>query len=77
MPHHLNKHRDKNVQIWEFDEDLEFSCYEVIEGHTQDVKCVRFVPQSQDLVSCSYDDTLKVWEQDDDTWHCTQTLKEH
>jgi WD40 repeat protein len=29
------------------------------------------------LVSCSYDDTMKVWQDDDDDWVCTETIKGH
>jgi WD40 repeat protein len=31
----------------------------------------------QVLVSCSYDDTIKVWLDDDDDWFCSETLKGH
>jgi len=38
---------------------------------------VKWKPNSQILFSASYDDTIKVWEQDDDDWICVQTLKGH
>lgn len=31
----------------------------------------------QILVSCSYDDTVKVWQEDNDDWVCTATLTGH
>jgi len=36
--------RDKTVWIWEYDDDYEFECCEVLEGHEQDVKMVRWIP---------------------------------
>merc|ERR1711976_96304 len=29
------------------------------------------------VVSCSYDDDIKVWKDEDDDWVCTDTLKSH
>lgn len=31
----------------------------------------------QVLASCSYDDTIKIWKDDDDDWQCTATLTGH
>jgi WD40 repeat protein len=31
-------------------------------------------PGGEQLVSCSYDDTIKCWASDGDEWVCTQTL---
>ena len=36
-------------------------CVSVLSGHTQDVKFVRFSTINNNLYSCSYDDTIKVW----------------
>ena len=70
--------RDKSIWIWEYDEDLEFQCHEVLNGHSQDVKMVKWVPGADyQLVSASYDDTIKLWEAEDDEWICKQTLSEH
>ena len=46
-------------------------------GHSQDVKSVLFDPNENRLVSCSYDDTIKFWEEDDDDWFCSETLVGH
>ncbi|KAJ9464037.1 putative cytosolic iron-sulfur protein assembly protein Ciao1 [Diplonema papillatum] len=57
-----------------------FDCLAVLSGHTQDVKHVLWHPDRPLLVSCSYDDTIKVWQEDPgekDEWTCTQTLKGH
>ena len=40
----------------------------------QDVKTVRWHPQGEVLVSASYDDTIKLWVEEDDEWVCAQTL---
>ena len=45
-----------------FQEDGCYACLNVLEGHTQDVKSVRFAPGRRDvLASCSYDGTVRVW----------------
>ena len=33
--------------------------------------------EPQILVSCSYDDTVKIWQEDNDDWVCTETLTGH
>jgi WD40 repeat protein len=39
---------------------------------------VRFHPHDDTLLSCSYDDTVKVWEDDEaGDWHCATTLTAH
>lgn len=39
---------------------------------------VKWVPGSDyQLVSCSYDDSIKVWDYEDDEYFCKQTLAEH
>ena len=40
----------------------------------QDVKCVRWHPQGEVLASASYDDSIKLWVDEDDEWVCAQTL---
>lgn len=40
----------------------------------QDVKAVAWHPKGEILVSCSYDDTVKLWRESDDEWICEQTL---
>lgn len=43
-------------------------------GPLQDVKTVRWHPLGEVLVSASYDDTIKLWVEEDDEWVCAQTL---
>lgn len=70
--------RDKRVWIWEMLGGSEFECVSMLEGHTQDVKFVRWHPTSSSLlISASYDDTLKVWSEDNDDWYCAETLEGH
>lgn len=70
--------RDKTIWIWEFDENIEFQCEEVLTGHSQDVKMVKWVPGTNyQLVSASYDDTIKLWDCEDDEYFCKQTLSDH
>lgn len=50
----------------------------MLEGHTQDVKFIRFHKSLPILFSASYDDTIKIWqEEDDDEWKCIDTLVGH
>lgn len=61
--------RDKSVWIWEIPSSGEgagpvgaadVECLAVLQGHTQDVKMVKWHPTQNWLVSASYDDTIKV-----------------
>lgn len=83
--------RDKNIWLWEASTDSEgmpgsdedaFECLAVLSGHTQDVKHVAFHPTEDLLVSCSYDDVVKVWKEADvgagsTDWYCSATLPGH
>ena len=70
----------------------DFECVSVLQEHTQDVKFVTWHPTEdvrtnilsaftdapcQLLVSCSYDDTIKIWRADMDDWFCADTLTGH
>jgi WD40 repeat protein len=56
----------------------EFECVAMLEGHTQDVKFVKWHPTAAaTLLSASYDDTIKVWKEDNDDWYCSDTLTGH
>ncbi|KAL3155392.1 hypothetical protein ABBQ38_010951 [Trebouxia sp. C0009 RCD-2024] len=66
--------RDKSVWIWESLPGNEYECVDVKQGHTQDVKMVAWHPNGEVLVSCSYDDSIKVWVDCDGEWECAQTL---
>ena len=80
--------RDKNIWIWEFDEvNYQYMCENVLEGHTQDVKYVQWITPAEEcissetdlnrLASCSYDDTIRIWEMDDDDYVCKYVLNGH
>jgi WD40 repeat protein len=78
--------RDKSVWIWEClwnGNEGEFECVAVLTGHDADVKSVIWIDKQQYgrgeegeewLVSTSYDDTLRVWADDDGDWYCVYTL---
>ncbi len=58
--------------------DGDFECVAVLQEHTQDVKFVKWHPNEDVLISCSYDDTIRVWvDHDDDDWSCSQVLQGH
>ncbi|XP_060206332.1 protein CIA1-like [Lycium barbarum] len=67
---------DKSVWIWEVLPGNEFDCASVLHGHTKDVKMVQW--HEDMLFSCSYDNTIKVWEEicGGGDWACIQTLGE-
>ncbi|KNC85672.1 hypothetical protein SARC_02156 [Sphaeroforma arctica JP610] len=69
--------RDKSVWIWEDEGDCDFDCMSILQEHTQDVKCVKFHPQEAIIASVSYDDTVKLYGEDDDDWELFDTLKDH
>jgi WD40 repeat protein len=62
--------RDKSVWVWEKiddEEDLDFGCKAVLNGHSQDVKCVLFHPNGYtELFSSSYDNSIIFWRYDED-----------
>ena len=41
----------------------------------QDVKSVAWHPDGEVLVSTSYDDSIKLWMEEEDEWVCVQTLE--
>ena len=68
--------RDKSIWIWQEDGDGEWECISVLTGHSQDVKQVRFFKENL-LLSASYDDTIKIWKEDEDDWYNEHTLSAH
>lgn len=61
--------RDKTVWIWDATAAAssgEVECAAVLQGHTQDVKSVQWLAGNR-LVSCSYDDSIRVWAPEDST----------
>ena len=77
--------RDRTAWVWEAnrqgsaeDEDAEYECAGVLNGHSQDVKHVCWVPQDRSLITASYDETMKHWrELRKDDWQCVQTMTAH
>lgn len=82
--------RDRTIWIWEraldrmdevdseeTDEGASWDCSDVKNDHTKDVKQIVWHPHYNILVSCSYDDTVKLFHKDGDDWNCFQTLTTH
>jgi len=78
--------RDKSIWLYEApedvekipeDEEIEIECISVLNGHTQDVKAVRWHPTEPLLFSASYDDTVRVWAEQVDDWGCVAVLSGH
>ncbi|CAN8007036.1 unnamed protein product [Ixodes hexagonus] len=69
--------RDKTVWIWEVGEDEEFECASVQTCHSQDVKKVLWHPDRDELVSASYDNTIRFFCEEVDDWTCYCTLNKH
>uniref|UniRef100_A0A2K5Y4G9 Cytosolic iron-sulfur assembly component 1 n=1 Tax=Mandrillus leucophaeus TaxID=9568 RepID=A0A2K5Y4G9_MANLE len=68
------------------DEEDEYECVSVLNSHTQDVKHVVWHPSQelgllslfpQLLASASYDDTVKLYREEEDDWVCCATLEGH
>jgi WD40 repeat protein len=59
----------------------DFECISILTSHTGDVKDVEFTSSLMQfgdgddiLLSASYDDTIKVWAEEDGEWYCALTL---
>ena len=58
--------RDKIVWVWSFNSgSYEYECDFALEGHLEDIKAVIWLSEST-LASCSYDNTIRIWERNDD-----------
>ena len=84
--------RDKKIWIWEqinddynnnMNENTEFECVTMLEGHSQDVKSLVWHTNEELLFSASYDDTIRIWaidsiyNNDGDDWYNTDVLNGH
>lgn len=68
--------RDKSVWLWDVDEMCEeVECNEVLNDHEGDVKCLCWLPTGE-LVSGSYDDSLRIYRQYEDSgeWDCVAKI---
>lgn len=88
--------RDKTIWIWECflpgtvggstsggggDDEGEFECLAVLQGHEGDVKSIAFALShgqwgegDEILLSASYDNSIKVWAEESGDWYCAATL---
>lgn len=48
-----------------------------LQDHTEDVKHVVWHPSQQTFASASYDNTVRLWREDDDEWVCVANLQGH
>ncbi|KAL3796545.1 hypothetical protein HJC23_009676 [Cyclotella cryptica] len=62
-------------------DDGEFECLAVLQGHDGDVKSIAFAPShgqwgegEEILLSASYDGSIKVWAEESGDWYCAATL---
>lgn len=63
-----------NENLIQFSNDCG-SCLRTFEGHQDVVRCVKIVEKEKKLISCSSDNTLKIWNLD--TGECLNTLEGH
>lgn len=66
------------------DDQGEFECLAVLQGHEGDVKSITFGPSHSQwgegeeiLISASYDDTIRIWAEEGGDWYCAATLGSH
>ena len=51
------------IKLWKMNKEQEFKCFKTLQGHEHEVSCVEYVfPQGDHLVSCSRDQTIKIWD---------------
>ena len=63
---------DSSIKIWNYST---FLCERVLNGHKNFVRCLEFREVHDQLISCSYDTTIKIWCLA--TGNCISTLDEH
>lgn len=71
--------KDILIKIWDNEQDNDFSCNDIIQAHTQDIKIVKWCPNDDVLYSGSYDNTIKLWRYDEsqEAWGNLNTLSAH
>ncbi|KAL3229363.1 hypothetical protein MRX96_023670 [Rhipicephalus microplus] len=70
--------RDKTVWIWDvIDDSDQYECASIQTCHTQDVKTVIWHPTEDELVSASYDNSVRVYGEQLDDWECACSLSKH
>ncbi|KAL0216168.1 hypothetical protein P9112_008352 [Eukaryota sp. TZLM1-RC] len=70
--------RDRLVWVWEYNDMVDdFEVASVLHGHEQDVKNVCWHPTESLLASCSYDNTIRLWKDDDGLFVFDQVLEGH
>ena len=71
--------RDKNVWVFQLDSLSEWGSFQILQGHTADVKSAVFVPRSNHIVSCGYDGKLVFWAfvttTEENTWELSRVFE--
>ncbi|CAK68621.1 unnamed protein product (macronuclear) [Paramecium tetraurelia] len=68
---------NKDIKVWSFTEG-KFQLIQVLKGHLNNVTCLLFTPQSDCIISGSYDQTLICWSMDEKNKFISQfTVKQH
>ncbi|EKD13555.1 WD domain-containing protein [Drepanopeziza brunnea f. sp. 'multigermtubi' MB_m1] len=71
---------DRNVALWQPQNETSRGVHDLLDGHTDTVNAVKFVPGTPGLLlSGSVDKTVKIWSNDQSTnrYSCIQTLSDH
>ncbi|KAJ5768198.1 U3 snoRNP protein [Penicillium manginii] len=66
---------DKTIRIWDVAEN---TCHYILKGHSKRVYSLAFPPNDETVVSCSMDQTIKIWDSDSTgSVGCLSTLTGH
>lgn len=66
--------QNRTVRLW--DRDKNWSCVNILRGHTEELINYAFSPDSRFLASASADKTVKIWDRHKN-WECIKTLAGH
>ncbi|SCU91415.1 LADA_0F09824g1_1 [Lachancea dasiensis] len=67
----------KTIALWKPLESAARGVYVTLKGHKAEVTCVRFVKDSDLMITASEDFQIKIWEHSNDTFENIQTLNHH
>merc|ERR1712151_171346 len=68
--------RDKTIWIWKLTNSLRLEITDVCHGHLQDIKFISWHPIRKQMVSSSYDGSVRIWKFLRGSWYCAQILKD-
>ncbi|CAD8105970.1 unnamed protein product [Paramecium primaurelia] len=73
----LSAGNDKQIIIWQVNNQKQWQSYQKLEGHTDRVNCLIMNNIEDCIISGSNDKTIKFWVQENKLWKCNQTLSDH